>query len=240
MPLQLKALKEISFFSSLPEKEIQELQSSFAEKTFKKGEHLHASGSCCERLFFVRSGRIKLYRLAPSGKEQILEILGPGDTCACNPGEKVWYCGSTAEALEISTVWFLPREKFVQAVERSARLMHALNELFAAKLQNLTGVLEELSLMDSRKRLVKFLLDRLARKTGIAKSNVLFLRSTREEIAQQIGTARETVARQLSLLKREHLIDLKPYQVIVLDREALQKILEGEAPEKESLMKRIS
>jgi len=57
------------------------------------------------------------------------------------------------------------------------------------------------------------------------KGNVLFIPFTREEIAQRLGTARETVARYLTQLKDAKLIDIKPYQIIILDKEGLAKLL---------------
>lgn len=181
----------------------------------------------------MRSGRVKLYRIASSGREQILETLEAGDTCACNPGASAWNCLSTAEATTRSVVWFLSREEYVRMVETNMHLAHTLNRLFAERLQCFTSLIEEVSLKDARKRLVKFLLDMHARKkndggapAGGKGGDVLFIPFTREEIAQRLGTARETVARYLSQLKSEGLIEIKPYQIIIRNKEGLRKILE--------------
>lgn len=175
---------------------------------------------------------MKLYRTASSGREQILETLGPGDTCACNPGAPVWHCGTTAEAAQESKVWFLSRSDYVRLVQSNSKMIQALNRLFAERLKTFSSLIEEVSLKDAKKRLVKFLLDMLAEKerrsrahSFASKRDTLFLPLTREEIAQRLGAARETVARHLHELKRAQLIDLKPYEIIILDKAGLEKLL---------------
>lgn len=190
-------------------------------------------GAACERVFIVQSGRVKLYRTSSSGREQILEMLGPGETCACNPGSLVWNCSTSAEAVTASTVWFLSRDDYVRMVQTNSKLSHALNQLFADRLRCFSSLIEEVSLKDVKKRLIKFLLDMLAERaakakktsSGGKKEETLYVPFTREEIAQRIGTARETVARNLYQLKRAKLIDIKPYQIIIRNKEGLEKLL---------------
>ncbi len=183
-------------------------------------------GDGCERIFVVRSGRVKIFRMASSGREQILEMLGPGETCACNPGAVKWSCSSSAEAATDCDVWFLSREDYVRLVKTNTKLTHALNQLFAERLTRLSCLVQEVSLNDVRKRLVKFLLDMyedsLIKKPEGDSISVPF---TREEIAQRIGSSRETVARYLHGLKREKLIDIKPHQILIRDKQSLEKIL---------------
>ncbi len=220
------AIKDVPFFHDLSPAELSLIQDCLIEKIFDKGEIIHSEGTDCTRLFFVQSGRIKIYRTASSGREQILEMLNPGDTCACNPGNAAWYCTSTAEAVVPSKVWFLSRENYIKMVQKNSTLMQALNQLFAKRLQCFSNIIEEVSLKDSKKRLIKFLLDMLdERKKVPTNQNTLYITSTREEISQRLGTARETVARHISDLKRKKLIDVKPYQIIIRDKSGLEKLL---------------
>src|SRR3989338_10332450 len=178
-------LKEVPLFQGLSEAELASIKISLREKSFEKGEILFYEGKCCERVFIVQAGRIKVYLTASSGREQILETLGPGDSCACNPGSVAWACGSTAEAVTPSAVWFLSRADYVKMVNTNSKISHALNQLFAEKLRSFSSLIEEVSLKDVKKRLVKFLLDMLAEPTHEAgKDDILFLPFTREEIDQ--------------------------------------------------------
>ena len=219
MPTQIK---DIPLFKGLSENELASIKTCLREKTFDKGETLFLEGASCERVFFVKSGRVKLYRIGPSGREQILQTLEAGDTCACNPGVMEWSCASTAEAIVPSVAWFLSREHYVRLVQTNSKLAHTLNRLFAERLQCFSSLIEEVSLKDSKKRLVKFLLDMLAENPD---QNVLSIPFTREELAQRIGVTRETAARQLYQLKRKKLIDVKPRQILIRDKEGLKKLL---------------
>lgn len=210
-------------FQGLAKGELQDIKSRLKEKSFEKGEILFHEGRLCERVFIVQSGRVKLYRTASSGREQILETLGAGDTCACNPGSSVWDCSTTAEALTACSVWYLSREEYVRMVDSIPKISQALSRLFADRLKSLSCLVEEVSLKDVRKRLIRFLLDMLTEKKGPGET--LFIPFTREEIAQRLGAARETVARHLHGLKRLKLIDIKPYQIVIRDKERLQKLL---------------
>ncbi|MBI4358801.1 MAG: Crp/Fnr family transcriptional regulator [Candidatus Omnitrophica bacterium] len=219
-------LKSVPLFKGFSESELGSVKSCLREKTFDKGEVLFREGECCHRVFIVRSGRVKLCRTSSTGREQTLETLGPGDTCACNPGSSTWSCSSTAEAVTSVQVWFLSRDDYIRMVNSNSKISHSLNLLFAKRLQSFSSLIEEVSLKDVKKRLVKFLLDMLhASVPQRGEENLLSLPFTREEIAQRLGAARETVARYLSELKRDKLIDIKPKQIVILDKKGLEKLL---------------
>ena len=216
-------VSDVPLFKNLPESELSEIKKCLKEKAFEKGELLFQEGDSCERIFVVQQGQVKLYRTSSDGREQVLEVLSPGDTCACNPGACQWFCSSTAEAVTACKVWFLSRDHYVKMVQTNSGLSRTLNKLFADRLSHFSTLIEEVSLKDVKKRLIKFLLDML---DGEKKaSNTLFIPFTREEIAQRIGSARETVARYLYQLKRKRLIDIKPHQIVIRDKEALKKLL---------------
>ncbi|MCG3175237.1 MAG: CRP-like cAMP-activated global transcriptional regulator [Candidatus Omnitrophica bacterium] len=220
-PIQLK---NVPLLQGLTPSELEEVRACLREKSFAKGEALFHESASCERVFIVKTGRVKVYRMSTSGREQVIETLEPGDTCACNPGSAAWTCSSSAEAVVPTTVWFLSRDSYVRIVNTRTNVSHALNRLFAEKLSKLSCLVEDVSLNDVRKRLVKFLLDLRAD----SRSDTLEVPFTRQEIAQRIGTARETVARHLYELKRKHLIDIKSRQIVLLNKPGLQKILSGE------------
>ena len=220
------SMKDIPFFSDLSALELESVKNCLHEKSFVKGQPVFQEGQPCERVFFVRSGRVKIYRTTGNGREQTLETLNPGDTCACNPGETTWHCTSSAEALEDCSVWFLSRTDYLKLLETNVKLSHALNRLFAERLKCFASLIEDVSLMDSKKRIAKFLLELLddsPARTGL--KGMLAVPFTREELAHRLGVARETVSRQLSLLKDLELIDIHPHQIVILDRKGLEKLL---------------
>ena len=220
-------LKDVSLFQGLSEPELREIGTVLHEKEYSKGDTLLSEGNTCDRVFIVRDGRVKLYRMTAEGREQILEMLGPGDTCACNPGTREWFCSASAEALSDCKVWFFSRYQYVRLVEKNTPLSHSLNRIFAERLRCMSSLVEEVSLKDTRKRVVKFLLDMLAHEESkkAARAGELPVPFTREVLAQRLGMARETVARQLHELKHEKLIDIHPHQIVILNRLGLEKLL---------------
>ena len=176
--------------------------------------------------FLCQIGLDKMYRTSASGTVQSLEVLGPGETCTCNPGARNWTCALTGQALMRCTVWFLAREDYVRLIQYNPRLSHLLNHLFAERLQRSSSTIAELSSEDSRKRLGRLLLDLLAKSGGKdSAKGVISVPLTREELAQMIGTTRETVVRQLYELRRQRLIDIQSRRIVILDRQGLKKLL---------------
>lgn len=167
-----------------------------------------------------------MYRSSPAGTAQIVEILGPGETCTCNPGAYNWTCALTAQALTPCAVWLLAREDYVRLIQINPKLSRFLNRLFAERLQRSSSTIAELSSEDSGKRLARLLLDLLAKSGGKdSAKGVISVPLTREELAQMIGTSRETVVRQLYELRRQRLIDVQSRKIVILDRQGLKKLL---------------
>lgn len=214
-------VENLSLFNGFTQAELALIKNCLIEKKFQKGEVLFVEGNECQKIFFVRSGRVKLYRTASSGREQILETLESGDSCACNPGNEQWSCVATAEALTPCTVWYLSRKDYARLVQSNHRLAHTLNILFAEKLKRFSCLIEDVSLSDVRKRLARFLLDMVQAKG----THVLEVPFTREEIAQRLGTSRETVARYLHDMKRDGFIDIKAHQIIILNKTRLNELV---------------
>jgi len=150
-------LNDISLFRDLLTEERNAIGQCLREETFKKGEILFSEGAFCERILIVQSGRVKIFRLSSSGREQILEALVPGDTCACNPGQAHWSCSSSAQALTDCTVWTLSRFNYVQMIKSNSRMAHTLNRIFAERLCRFSSLIETVSVDDPQKRLIKFI-----------------------------------------------------------------------------------
>ncbi|MBI3313556.1 MAG: Crp/Fnr family transcriptional regulator [Candidatus Omnitrophica bacterium] len=219
-------LKKIHMFQDFSKEELDQVKKSLREKSFEKGEILNHEGQACDRVFFVQQGKVKLCRTASSGHQQTLEVLNPCDTCACNPGSPDWKCPMMVQAETACKVWYLSRADYAQLVERNSRFSHSLNRLFAERLVRFGSLIEQMSLNDVRKRLVKFLLDMLAKNKSTATKGVLFVPFTRQDLAERIGAARETVARHISDLRKKKIIDVKPYQIVIRDQKALEKLLQ--------------
>ncbi len=220
------ALIDVPLFRGLTASERALVETTLRVKCLEKGDFLFTEGNPCERIFIVKSGRVKIFRTASSGREQILEILEPGHTCACNPGSATWTCVTNAQAMTDCEVWLFSRDSYIKLVNSNSSMMHALNKLFADRLCHFSSLIADVSLNEVKKRLIKFLLDMSDEdQIDLKKQTILPVNFTREEIAQRLGTARETVVRHLYQLKKAKLIDIKPHQIIIRDTEGLRKLL---------------
>lgn len=220
-------MERIALLEDLSSDEKKQMQDCLREKQYDKGELLFNEGQSCEKIFFVKSGRVKLYCTSPEGKEQILEILNPGDSCACNPGLSAWACNSTAEAMTSCTVLYLLKQDYIRLVQNNLKLSQILNKIFADKLRRFSCLIEEISLKDVKKRLIKFLLD-ISNEQKLKKhdmGNAIQLTLSREEIAQRLGSTRETIIRYLYELRDEKLIDIEAKSIFLLNPNELRKRL---------------
>ncbi len=218
-------LKDVVLFKDLSSKELSLMGKILREKKFEKGEMLFEQSEQCENIIIVKTGRVKIFRLSAGGKEQILEVLTPGDTCACNPGKKEWSCSSWAEAITDCSIWAFPRTHYVELVKTNSRLAKALTDIFARRLCRFCSLIEQVSLDNPQQRLVKFLLDMIDSQES-HKDNGSVLPFTQEEIAHRLGLTRETIARQLSQLKKIKLLTTDRNAISILNRTGLEKILE--------------
>jgi len=220
-------IKDVFLFGELTFKERQAIAKKIIMRAYEKNEIIFTAGEACQNIVIVLSGRIKIFRSSPLGQEQILETLGSGDTCACNPGVKNWPCSSSAQAMTFSEVGFLGRNDYVELVQNNSGLARSLNKIFARRLCRFSALIEEVSLDEPQKRLIKFILNMTEPAEGHAQTNPCpcVISFTHEEIAQRLGLVRETVTRHLNKLKKKKFIDLKSRQIIVPDRNLLQKHL---------------
>ena len=226
MPDHLSSISfvDVPLFRGIPAIELKHIQACLIEKKVPKGQMLYLEGDKCNRILIVKSGRIKIFKISSGGREQILEILNPGDSCACNPGSQVWSCSSSAQALTEAVVWTISREQYTQLVRNNTQLSRSLTNLLAERLCRFGCLIEQVSLNDTQKRLARFILD--MHENSVAKRrehNIISIPFTREEIAQRVGSTRETVTRHLNYFKKTGLIGIRPKEILILDVDGLQK-----------------
>jgi CRP/FNR family transcriptional regulator, cyclic AMP receptor protein len=207
--------------------------------TYPKGAVLFVEGQEPRGTFVICNGRIKLTASAPDGKSLILRIAAPGElvglpgTISGKPYE------ATAEALEPIQVNFIPRNTFLQFLrdhgEVAVRVAEVLCEIYLATYQEV----RYLALSGSAAgKFARFLLDVASDsgESGAAAENVLQrfnLTLTHEEIAQIIGSSRETVTRLFADFKRKRLIKVQGAMLMVCDKNGLEKIINS-SPESRS------
>ena len=219
-------IDNVSLFKDLCSTEIREIKKRLLIKRFKKNEVILREGELCQNIFIVKSGRIKIYRVSKDGKEQILDILEPGDHCACHPATPNWCCGGFAEVMIESVVWILSRRHFSEILNQNPQIALKLSKILGMRLKNYASMIENISLEDVKQRLIRFLVKQ-AHQKGIKTSNGIFfnLPMTRSELASFIGSARETTIRNLYDLQKKGFISIHNNYITIHKVKELELIL---------------
>ncbi|MFB0534787.1 MAG: Crp/Fnr family transcriptional regulator [Anaerolineae bacterium] len=209
-------IRKLPFFSELGQDELAEVASRVQERTFGRGEVILLEGEAPRAVYFIVRGQVRIYRLSPEGREQVLKRLGPGEAFNLVPVLDGGPNPSSAMAWTDVTVYAVERGHFVQMVREHPALAVAVLTDFAAKLRHMTALVEDLSLRTVGARLAKLLL------TQAAEGDAAPRRMTQQEMAAQLGTVREVVGRALAELEREGLIRMERHRIVIVDRSGLE------------------
>lgn len=214
-------LKQVPLFRDLNPEDLKALEGEARARRLKRGEVLFLEGEPVHSLFVVEKGLIKVYKLDPEGRKQVvLHLEGPGRVLAevALFLERPTYPAS-AEALEDSQVLAIPKERFFQLAEARPPLARALIRYLARRQGQLLHLLDRLVFHEVRERLAEYLLETLATE------GQGFLLPTNSELAALLGTVPEAVSRNLGELYRQGLIRLQGRRVYVDRLEDLRSLL---------------
>lgn len=174
-----------------------------------KGELIFQAGSAGNFVHFLEAGRVKVYHLSPSGKEVLLWFCLPGEIFGlaevCHGGGRQVY----AEACEPSSVLSVSQRDFKAYLETHPAAALLVNDVLACRLRNLGNVIQSLVASDVNERVAQLLV-RLAATHGRKAPNgevYLDIRLTHQEMANMIGTTRQSVTSALNALRRLGVLD---------------------------------
>lgn len=161
-----KFLSSVFLFNSFSEKEITLLEVSTSFKKVHKGEQIFSEGFDATAFFIVVSGKVKIYKVSPDGKEQILHIHGLGDLVAEAAIFDSMVYPASCMALEDSTLVRISREGFLEIIKKHPELALKMMSGYSRRLRQFVSKIEELSLKDIKSRLVSYLLENSIIKDG--------------------------------------------------------------------------
>jgi len=216
----------VPLFKGLPAEQLQDLARIVVTKVIKRGQTIFSEGDEAAGFYVLVSGRAKIFKLAPDGKEQILHIPAPGEPF----GEVPVFAGerfpASAEALEDSRSFFFPRPAFVNLIKKNPALALNMMAVLARRLRRFTGMIENLSLREVPGRLAAHFLYLSDRQKG---ARELELDISKNQLASLLGTIPETLSRILARMGKEGLIEtMGPRQIRILNRAGLEELAEGE------------
>lgn len=224
MRVTVQALQQIPYFAELGADLLRDLAGQVCVRPYRTGEIILLEGAACEGLYFVITGRVKVFKLSGEGREQVLRILGPGRTFNDVPVFDGGPNPAGMAAIEESTVGFIPKAQVIALVENEPVVAKAVIRVLAARLRALTLVIEDLSLRSVVARVAKVLSDYTRGHEILVEGTVgVSARLTQQQIAAMTGSVREVVQRALKALERDGAIKLERARIVVLDPKALER-----------------
>jgi CRP/FNR family transcriptional regulator len=219
-------LRRVPYFAGLSADLLAALAAASVERNYARGQVIFLEDDPCAGLHIVASGEVKIYKMSPQGREQILHRFGPGDTfndvAVLDGGPNP----ASAAATEDSTLCVIARSDIRRFAETHPQLAWALIESIARRTRHLVAMVEDLSLRSVKARLARLLLtegERTAATGRIDRSQMV----TQAEMAARLGTVREMIGRALRDLADEGLIEFDRHRIVIVDRERLAEVAAG-------------
>lgn len=225
--LKAEAIKEVlswfPIFRELEGHELDKIAAISLSKEFSKGAHVFMQGDPLKNVYFVSNGKIKIYKSDVNGKEQIVSIQKKGDMFPHVGFFRKGDYPAYSEVLEPSTLVSVPISEFENVLIDNPELCIKLFRVLGEKIVDLQNRLEEQILNNTNEQIIKLLV-RLGKTHGAEQADgAIFLKAefTNRDLANMIGTTRETVSRTLTKMKKDNLIKVDSQGNMLFDPERL-------------------
>ncbi len=197
-------------------------------ETFARGQVLFREGDPSLVLYLVVTGRIKVVKSTPSGRDLILDLFGPGDPVGAVAVFEARPFPAAAIALVDATCIGFERDAFLAALDAHPSLVRGLLSGFSLRLVELTARLSDLTGLRVEARIARSILG-LAETESERRADGLFVpvRLSRQELADLCGTTIETAIRVMSRWGKDGIVRTEPEGFLLLDRDALSDIAQG-------------
>jgi len=214
-------IASVPIFNHLKQEEMEEIVKSARMEKFSRGEIIYEAGEASDYLYIVHRGRVKIYRLAESGKEQLIRIMEPGDFM----GELSLFSKTTfdhyAETTENTEICFMRQRDLQAYLMKWPSISIKLLDEISRRLGNMEKLVSSLTSEDVEKRTASYLIE-LAESS---KTLNFKLPLSKKDLASYLGTTPESISRKLAEFQEQGLLiqtGQKGIKIINLD--ALRQI----------------
>jgi len=220
----LELVKQIPLFKSLSEEDIADLSTSIRLLSLKQGQALFHKGDEGTALYIVKSGTIKIVLPSRIGDEIIVTIFSEGDFF----GEMALLDGeprsSDAIAIESSEVFVLKRNDFLLFLQSNINAIESILSLLSRRLRSTDELLEDTCFLNISVRLAKKLVE-LASSHGHNDGDTVHinLSLTQKELGDMVGATRESINKELKILRKKELIKIEGNRIQILDLKRLRR-----------------
>jgi CRP/FNR family transcriptional regulator, polysaccharide utilization system transcription regulator len=217
------ALESGSLFRHLTADEVITINFEKEFRQYKRGDVLYQEGNRISGFYCINSGIIKVYKTGFDGKEQIIRFARSGDIIAYRSVLSNEPACTSAKVIEDCQVCFIPSEILISLIKTNSDYALELLKLACHELGEANSFITDIAQKTVRERLAEVLLF-LVNDFGIDEEQYLQISLTREELANIVGTATESVIRLLSEFKSDKLVELNGRKIRIMNMKGLEKI----------------
>jgi CRP-like cAMP-binding protein len=217
---KLRYLSEMDIFQDLTQEEMHWMESITTMTTCEKGRVFYTPDERGEVLFLLKKGRVQLYRISTEGKKLVIATLGPGSIFGEMAIIGQGMHNTFAEALEDCTLCVMGRGDLERVLLNKPKVGLRILEALGQRLREAEARLEDIAFKNIPARLASLLL-RLYEEHGSVIEGY-----THQDLAEMIGTYRETTTQILNDFKRNGLLNIGRKRLELLDIEGLRQVAE--------------
>jgi CRP/FNR family transcriptional regulator, cyclic AMP receptor protein len=215
-------IRRVPLFATLTDLEFKTIEHIFLIRSYRKNQVIFLEEDTGNYMYIVLAGKLKITKATSGGKETILAIHKPGDFF----GEMALLDGKTSpatvSAMEDCRIAIISRHDFNTLLMTNDTVVRQIIQVLCSRLRQVWGQIQTLSYSSAESR-IRGGLHELARKHGVPDSRgiIIDLKITHQELAEMVGTSRETVTRSLARLRDEGVVQVEGRRIIVREPKAL-------------------
>lgn len=219
----LDTLSNSQLFGGLSEVHLKEIKRIAVDKYFNKGEIIFFDGDEGNGFYLVIGGTVKVYKVSPEGKEQILHMVKEGESIGAVPVFAGKSFPANAQAISKSRLLFFPRTEFINLITNNPSLTMNILAVLSMRLREFTVQIENLSLKEVPGRLAAYLLYQSEEQDT---KDFITLSISKLQLANILGTGPESLSRTLGNLRDRKLIEVDGSNIRLVDRAGLEELAE--------------
>lgn len=216
-------LTDFQLFEKLTEEEFAQLNYDMTCAKYKRGSIIYREGSRLTGFYCVLKGIVKIFKTGSDGKEQIIRFAKRGEIIAYRSLLSQELACTTSKIIEEAVLCHIPYQTLLFLIQRNWEFSLHMLQIVCKELREANDFITDIAQKTVRERLAEILL-LLKGNFELDQANTLQISLTREELANMVGTATESVIRLLSEFKQDKLIDVQGRKIKFLNIAGLTKV----------------
>lgn len=217
-PIDQWDFNSASVLAGLAPEDLAILERNKVSHPYKKGEVIFREGAYAAGIFYIAEGKVKKYKLDKEGKEHIIYVANKGELIGYHAILSEERYPDSAATIESSSIVFIPKDDFLEAIKRSDSLSRRLLKTLSHEFAVLANSMAMFAQRPVRERLaVQLIILREKYKAGHTPGKAVEINVSRDDLASLTGTARENVVRILAGFKEDGILETNGRKIIIID-----------------------